>query len=679
MPKIRFNILLAVFKKEMLDIQRDKRTLAIMILLPLILYPLLLLATSQVTMMLMKSREDKVYSVAFDFAMDTRLENLITEKGQDYKLVITDPENPAESLDMQEIMAYVTLEDEGGKAVYQIHYKSSQGDSDAASGRIKNILEDYKQLLTKNYLVNAGLDPEIVMEPISYNYVDLSAGEEVTGMFLGSILPFLLIIALVTGAMYPAIDVTSGEKERGTLETLLTLPISSLELMGGKFMAVSLVAVVSAVLNFLSLTLVGVFLLNNIASQAFNGEKALVFNISSMFLPFLLILLCIIIFAFLVSAVVLCITSLAKSFKEANNYMTPVIMIFMFPALVTMIPEVSLTAKTAALPVVNISLLIRDALTMDYNALNIAIVMISNIGYALVAVTFLSRIYNSENILFGTRGELNLLERRSHIIPGSKINPGDGLIIYLVGFLLLFYLSSVFMEKLGFFALAANEAVILGLTILAAVYLKADLKQTFKLRLPALKDIAGGLVLWLGAFILANLAAELLLELFPQNEEVVSQLAKILRGDTLWITLLIVALLPAVCEELLFRGLIFSSLQGSVKTSLAIFLTGFMFALYHMDFIRLAPTLILGILFTLALYRTGSILIPITMHFINNSTGVVFLFYPDTAEKLNLAALLTGNPVLQTVIYLLLSILLITAGVRILKTKRNQNLWEETI
>lgn len=666
MSSIRYKAIKAVFKKEILDILRDKRTLAIMILLPLILYPLILVATSQVTMMLMQSREDKVYSVAFDLPRDSQLETLIREGNDEYKLDIKYPENVAEAFERQEIMSYVTLEAEEGKTVYKIYYKSSQADSGIASDRIKDILEDYKQMLTNDYLEEAGLNAEVVLEPISYTYVDVAADVEKTGMFLGSILPFLLIIALVTGAMYPAIDVTSGEKERGTMETLLTLPVSNTELMGGKFLAVSLVAVASAILNFVSLTLVGILLMNSLTSQASNGEVAFQFEAGSLVLPFLLILICIIVFALLVSAVILCVTSLAKSFKEANNYMTPVMMVFMLPALVTMIPEVSLTTMTAAIPVVNISLLIRDALALDYNALNIAVVLVSNIGYALLAVTVLSRMYNSENILFGSGAELNLLEKRSHFIPGSKVSPGDGLILYLVGLLLLFYIGSLFQQKLGFYGIAATQALVLGLPLLVAFYLKADIRQTFKLRLPRVRDIFGGLTLWAGAFILANLAGALLLHLFPQNEEVVSQLAIILKGETLLITLLVVALLPAICEELFFRGFIFSSLEGSVKTRFAIFLTGFMFALYHLDFIRIAPTFILGVLFTLALFKSGSILIPMIMHFINNAVAVTVLFYPEIAENLNPVAWISDNSILQVMIYLLLAAIFILIGSRLL-------------
>ena len=302
-----------------------------------------------------------------------------------------------------------------------------------------------------------------------------------------------------------------------------------------------------------------------------------------------------------------------------------------------------------------------------------AIVLISNIIYAVIGIVALSKIYNSESVLFGSGSEFNLLERRSHIIKGSKITVGDGLILYSAGLLFLIYLSSFFALKLGFYGIAATQAVILALPLIAALYLKADLKKTFKLKLPRMKDIIGALVLWLGTFILANLAGNILLYLFPENEELVTQLNVILKGDNLWITLLVVALLPAICEELFFRGFIFSSLEGSVKLRSAIILTGLMFALYHVDFIRIIPTFILGIALAIALSETGSILVSIVMHFVNNAVAVLSLFYPKAFESLAEIIMVVENDWIRIVMYLLVAVFLIAVGYRILSfSHRNE-------
>lgn len=668
MNKFRIKALKAVYKKEIIDVLRDKRTLVIMILLPLILYPLIMLASSQLGILIMRSQEEKVFDVAFDFPPDNRLEKLIEERYEDYKINIKYIEDAAKAFEDGEVKLYVTREIKNSKELYKIYYNSSDTDASTALNRVRNLFKDYKTMITTNYIEDAGLDADFIMEPIAYEAVDVVEEEEITGMIFGTILPFILIVGVVTGAMYPAIDVTSGEKERGTLETLLTLPVSNMELMGGKFLAVSTVAVASAILNFISMVLVGLFMIISIASQAAGGEKAINISLAPLIIPFIITLVCLVVFALFVSAIILCVTSFAKSFKEANNYMTPVLLIFMLPAFVSIVPGVNLTPRTAAIPVANIALLIREVMALNYDVTNMAIVLMSNVIYAVIGVVALSKIYNSESVLFGSGTEFNLLERRSHIIKGSKVTLGDGLILYSVGLLLLIYLSSFFTLKLGFYGIAATQLFILALPLIAAFYLKADFKKTFKLKLPCIKDIIGTLILWIGTFILANLVGNILLYLFPENEEVVTQLNIILKGDNLWITLLVVALLPAICEELFFRGFIYSSLEGSVKVRNAVIINGLMFALYHIDFVRIIPTFILGAAFAFAVSKSGSIFLSIAMHFVNNAVGVLALFYPEVFESLDQAIMAVEDGWIRMAILLLLAALLIAAGYRIISS-----------
>jgi len=140
LSNFRFQALLAIFKKEILDIFRDKRTLAIMILLPLILYPVILVVASQFSIMMMQSREEKVLDVAFAFPLEPRLETLLKEQESIYKLNLRDPGDPAQALAQKEILSYVTLEKTDGRDSFKIYYNSSDGDSRTASDRISMVL-----------------------------------------------------------------------------------------------------------------------------------------------------------------------------------------------------------------------------------------------------------------------------------------------------------------------------------------------------------------------------------------------------------------------------------------------------------------------------------------------------------------------------------------------------------
>ena len=667
LAKLRYKSIRAIFKKEIIDIFRDKRTLAIMILIPLLLYPLLMLLGSQVSIMVMRSRDAKVFPIAFDFQIDATLNSLVKDQYDEYKLTVVNPLDVEQAFDNGEIMAYITESSKDNRSLYTIHYKSSENDSNTASNRLSRLMNQYKDSLTRDQLNEAGINPEIILEPILLELSNKANDDEQAGMFLGMILPFILIIGLITGAMYPAIDVTSGEKERGTLETLLTLPVTSLELIGGKYLAVSTIAVISALLNFLSIMAAGLFLMYSFATQF--GEDNMDFgtNLQSLIPAVLITLVSIIIFALFVSAVILCVTSFAKSFKEAQNYITPVMILFMFPAYVSMIPDVQLTSMTAAIPIVNISLLIREVLMLKYDVFNMAIVLFSNAGYALLAIILLSKIYNSESVLFDSKGEFSLFERRDYIIKGSKVSTSDGLFIYVISALVLFYGSTILITKFSIYGLAFIQFIILIIPLLASVYLKLDFIKTFSLRLPRFKDLFAGLFLWIGAYIIANLSANFILHLFPENQNLLSNLEDVLIGDHFLITLLIVAVLPAICEEFFFRGFILSSLRGSVRDRTAIIAVGLMFGLYHFNFIRIVPTTILGLAFTYSVYKSGSILIPIMMHFLNNAMAVSLYTYPQALDRINAFNNLIKSGSLEIVIYLVIATIFLLAGVHLFK------------
>ena len=196
-------------------------------------------------------------------------------------------------------------------------------------------MEDYNKQLQKQKVQQLGLDADEILNPVRYEEVNYSSTEQTMGNMLGDIVPMLVIISIMMGAIYPAIDVTAGEKERGTLETLLTLPVTNFELIMSKFLAVSVIACVSAILNIVSMGAAFGFMF----SYMMEGMGAVTINYATFLPAILFTLLVMVFFALFVTAVSLCICIFAKSFKEANNYITPMMLVFMFGSMVTMVPE----------------------------------------------------------------------------------------------------------------------------------------------------------------------------------------------------------------------------------------------------------------------------------------------------------------------------------------------------
>ena len=637
---MRTKIVKYILKKELLDILRDKKTIFMMIILPLILYPVLLIGMTQVMSMSMNSMNQQELTVGISKELDGDLSKVVDELNNenshnDGELNFVSVEDYEKSLEESTIDAYLSVDDNKN---YKIYINSSQNNSNTALSKIEKALDKYKELKVEEKLSEEGLD-------VSYESVDLAKNEELAGSFLGQLLPFILVMGVLLGAIYPAIDVMAGEKERGTLETLFTLPISNLELVMGKYLAVSFSAIVTAVLNVFSILLTMVFL---VTSSGLSGELGIdSFKFKSLVLPIIITIVCIGLFAMVVSAVVMCVCSLAKNFKDAQNYITPVMLLVMIPSYVSMIPTIELDTFTATIPVVNISLLIKSVLSFKSDLSLIALVLVSNLAFVFLSVLLLSKMFNSEDILFGNNKSFSFLEKRSNIKKGTIPGISDGVVLYGVGLLLFIYIGSLVQMKFGMTGLGITQIMIIGLPLIFAHYIKTDFKKTFSLNIPEISHLISGVILWIGAYILVMLTTQLMLHIFPQNMEALEGLSKALFGeDNFLVNLFVVAIMPAICEEIFFRGFLFTSFRGKKSVKGAILGSAILFAFMHIEFIKIVPITILGSALAYSVYKSGSIYVSMLIHFLNNGLAVVVSHYPNgkLASLYSLLEVDFGNP-----------------------------------
>ena len=156
----------------------------------------------------------------------------------------------------------------------------------------------------------------------------------------------------------------------------------------------------------------------------------------------------------------------AKTFKEAQNYITPLMLVLMMLSYISFIPNVSLTKVTAIIPVVNLALLIKEVMLFKINIGVLVIVLLSNIFYSFVTVMFLSKVYNSENILFGSnKYEFKLFERRANIKKGGIPSIQDSILILGIGLILIIYIGSYFQFKYGLFGALSNQVILLVISM----------------------------------------------------------------------------------------------------------------------------------------------------------------------------------------------------------------------
>lgn len=701
-----------LLKKELLDVFRDKKAIIMMVLVPILLYPLIFFGSMAVMTMIQSNMEEGEYKVAIVASDDGALKSAVEKHNENAKVearekaetestdqgnssddsvsqknsastsangiatdVLTLVDAPSgdyqEALQNEELDAYVTSsKDSSGKTVYEVYYVSSITNSSYAAGIVRDVVDELSREESKEKIQAAGLDADVIMNPVVYESEDLASSEQSAGSILGMILPFLLVLSLLMGTMYPAIDVTAGEKERGTLETLLTLPVSNREIIFSKFFTVAIIGIISALLNIVSIAFMGIYMIRLMGDAMESmGISFAGIDIGKFIPAIIFTVLAILAFSLFISAVTMCITSLAKSYKEANNYITPLMLVVMLTGYIGFIPNIELTHTMALVPVANICLMIKNLLLFKVEYKLVAVVLVSNVLYAIVAVLILSRIYDSENVLFDEgKFSLKLFERRSNMKKGGVPTTGDAWFMVVFVMFAYLYLGSVLEMKYGFGGIFGIQMIIFVLPLLYVLYTKRSILQTYSFRKTKLMNFVAALFMGCGTMLIGIILTSFVSMLFPTEAEMVSSgLMNELMSDNELLTFAVVALTPAICEEMLFRGFLFSAFRGKHKIVVSVLLTAVIFGVYHMSIVRFFTTALLGAALAVIVYYSGSIFPAMMMHAINNGIAVLQMYHPDTMENVFPLFAVEEPGIMESIVVSTMGILLLAAGVAMFK------------
>lgn len=701
-----------LLKKELLDVFRDKKAIIMMVLVPILLYPLIFFGSMAVMTMIQSNMEEGEYKVAIVASDDGALKSAVEKHNENAKVeaqekaetestdqgnssedsvsqgnsastsangiatdVLTLVDAPSgdyqEALQNEELDAYVTSsKDSSGKTVYEVYYVSSITNSSYAAGIVRDVVDELSREESKEKIQAAGLDADVIMNPVVCESEDLASSEQSAGSILGMILPFLLVLSLLMGTMYPAIDVTAGEKERGTLETLLTLPVSNREIIFSKFFTVAIIGIISALLNIVSIAFMGTYMIRLMGDAVESmGISFAGIDIGKFIPAIIFTVLAILAFSLFISAVTMCITSLAKSYKEANNYITPLMLVVMLTGYIGFIPNIELTHTMALVPVANICLMIKNLLLFKVEYKLVAVVLVSNVLYAIVAVLILSRIYDSENVLFDEgKFSLKLFERRSNMKKGGVPTTGDAWFMVVFVMFAYLYLGSVLEMKYGFGGIFGIQMIIFVLPLLYVLYTKRSILQTYSFRKTKFMNFVAALFMGCGAMLIGIILTSFVSMLFPTEAEMVSSgLMNELMSDNELLTFAVVALTPAVCEEMLFRGFLFSAFRGRYKIVVSVLLTAVIFGVYHMSIVRFFTTALLGAALAVIVYYSDSIFPAMMMHAINNGIAVLQMYHPDTMENIFPLFAVEEPGIMESIVVSTMGILLLAAGVAMFK------------
>jgi sodium transport system permease protein len=396
-----------VYFKELTELMRDKKTLIFVILLPIFIFPVIFgvmgLVLSSTTNTAMQA-EHRYVIVNAEQAPEFSDALFYHKNFKQITTHLTSEEQLAQAIrDDQFDVAIVIPADFANKrqhveqSTWQIIYNQSS-QFDFMYRYFNEILADYNEQLQRQSLTMLNVDPAklaAIIKPVAINKQDTAAKRENIGEKFGAIIAYILIPLCLLGASYPAIDMGAGEKERGTLETLLICPISRVSIVLGKFFTVLTTGLVGALITVASFGIWGA-VIGSFAGMAIVQEAMSAIALTELILIFSLLLPISAVFA----ALLLAISIYARTFKEAQNYISPLSIFIFLPLVAAMMPGVELTTKTALVPIMNVALAIKELIkgTADYGLL--ALIFGSTLLLAAIAIGFCVRWFQQEKVLF---------------------------------------------------------------------------------------------------------------------------------------------------------------------------------------------------------------------------------------------------------------------------------------
>jgi len=405
-----------VYLKELRDSLRDRRTLISMIVVPTLMIPGIMFIAGVVSYMMINKAREEVPTVmvlggsdspAVRAALAANQKIQLVPVAADWKQRITDKQLRAA---VEVPAGFDAALDRGEAAVLKIFNYESELRSGFAVGELYRFFNDYREKIVTARLTGRGLPADLV-KPFEVKTENVAPPEKVGGNVIGGIIPYIFILLCFTGAMYPAIDLTAGEKERGTMETILCSPVARVDLVLGKFLMVLTAALGTVVISLLSMGLS--FMLGGLlfAKSAAGGAAVAAAKSGAAqagVLPTidplgtLTVLAMVLPVAVLFSAVLMAVSLLAKSVKEAQSYVSPLIVVIILPAMMGMLPGVELNTRLGLVPILNLALVSKELVSGVFHWNYLALIFGSTCVYAAAALAFCVRMFNREDVIFRT-------------------------------------------------------------------------------------------------------------------------------------------------------------------------------------------------------------------------------------------------------------------------------------
>jgi len=390
-----FKNIFTIIRKEILDTLRDKRTIITMVLVPVLVFPLIFIASSSVQKSVMEKEQAKTIKIGLvNEDTDKALEDFLRRQ-ENVEIIPMDSESQLQELVRNDSIIYGLYIPVGfAQSIESMEQMTLNlyfsGTRITGKDRIDRFIENWKDQIVNQRLEDRELSQTFI-EPFRTESINVATGQEMIGKLAGGFLPYLFIIFCFTGAMYPAIDLFTGEKERRTLETLLTAPVSRIEILTGKMTVIALTGLISAML-----ALLGLFVGLQVSAGLPDFLMSVVMGILSVsFIVYLLIML--IPLSIFFAGMLIPLAIYAKTFKEAQSIVTPLTFIVIIPAALGLIPGIEYNAATALIPILNITLATKEIIAGTVFIPHYLITVVSLIALAAISVLFCANWFGKES------------------------------------------------------------------------------------------------------------------------------------------------------------------------------------------------------------------------------------------------------------------------------------------
>ena len=679
---------ISLARRDLLEFLRDRRTVAVTLLLPMITYPLVALSSSLGVRTGLQTTAERqsatslslVFSGPESPRLATRLGMLLLDAKENFPpgwpsdvFAEIEPAKKAKQLlDSGKVDLWIDVPDGFTQELAAFdtvnliaHVSDKHPASNKTRKQFKSLMESFATQVREERMGLADV-PLSLFDPINLTFEgkepeEAIADRRIIAPISGAILVLLAVLTM-TGSFYPAIDAIAGEKERGTIETLLIVPCRTQDIVFGKFLAIFGVTLATLAANVISI------LLTILVSLRYFPDGSADYYLQNIGRGACITLISFIGLSSVASAMSLAVTTASKSVKEAQNTLTPVILLISALAGVALLPGISNDGFVPAVPFTGQIVVSQDALTppieqpliTDDNQISsswkmtkpivelapLLTTILSSIGVTWVLLRGTAAMLTDEDILFrGPDAASGFARPAPRLVPGV-IHGGLALAVGLAG---LWYVQGISPANIVLAIPAQQLAVVAPLAMLLW-WQRVNVRKTFSLYWPGtgsawpsflggLSALLGGILTGGGLFIIG--AAVLLqltsIEMSPAMKQLSEKILSLMLDQPWWLAWILIAILPACLEELLFRGWVLSAFCGekpsTQRMALAVFAQAICFALFHLLPERMPQTFLLGIALGTIVLLTKSIYPAILCHVANNSMPLILLFMTGIQDK----------------------------------------------